>query len=244
MTAATLRLGHLYPDLMNIYGDRGNIICLERRCRLRGIDLRVEALDLGSELRPSDFDIIFMGGAQDREQRLVARDLANVKGPGLRAAVDQGVVLLAVCGGYQLAGRFYRGQNGEELAGAGVFDLYTVHPGPGARRLVGNVAARWEKGTLVGFENHGGRTHLAPGVEPLARVLRGHGNDGRSGHEGARRKNAFGTYLHGPLLPRNPAFADHLISLALARRGGSADLGPIDDALELRAHAAALRARR
>ena len=243
MSELTLRLGHLYPSLMNVYGDRGNITCLQRRCRLRGIDLQVTSLDLGEGLEPEAFDLLFIGGAQDREQRVVAADLTQAKGAALREAVEDGAVFLGVCGGYQLAGRFYRGAAGEELAGAGVFDLYTLHPGAGAKRLIGNLVAEWEDYTLVGFENHGGRTYLGPGVEPLARVVRGFGNDGQSGFEGARYRNAFGSYLHGPLLPKNPAFADRLISLALERRYGEATLAPLDDALELQAHAAALRGR-
>ena len=237
-----LRLGHLYPSQMNIYGDRGNILCLQRRCRLREIDLEVMPLEIGDALRPDAFDLLFIGGAQDREQRLVAEDLLATKG-GLREAVDSGVVFLGVCGGYQLSGRFYRGAGGEEMRGAGVFDLYTLHPGPGSQRLIGNVAAEWEDGSLAGFENHGGRTYLGSGVEPLARVVRGYGNDGVSGFEGARYKNAFGSYLHGPLLPKNPAFADRLISLAMQRRHGDGALAPLDDTLEQLAHAAALRAR-
>ena len=243
MSELTLRLGHLYPSLMNVYGDRGNITCLQRRCRLRGIDLQVTSLDLGEGLEPEAFDLLFIGGAQDREQRVVAADLTQAKGAALREAVEDGAVFLGVCGGYQLAGRFYRGAAGEELAGAGVFDLYTLHPGAGAKRLIGNLVAEWEDYTLVGFENHGGRTYLGPGVEPLARVVHGYGNDGASGFEGARYRNAFGSYLHGPLLPKNPAFADRLISLALERRYGEATLAPLDDALELQAHAAALRGR-
>jgi len=243
MSEPTLRLGHLYPSLMNVYGDRGNITCLQRRCRLRGIDLQVTSLDLGEGLEPEAFDLLFIGGAQDREQRVVAADLTQAKGAALREAVEDGAVFLGVCGGYQLAGRFYRGAAGEELAGAGVFDLYTLHPGAGAKRLIGNLVAEWEDYTLVGFENHGGRTYLGPGVEPLARVVHGYGNDGASGFEGARYRNAFGSYLHGPLLPKNPAFADRLISLALERRYGEATLAPLDDALELQAHAAALRGR-
>lgn len=243
MSKLSLRLGHLYPALMNVYGDRGNIICLQRRCRLRGIELRVTPLEVGDALVPAEYDLLFMGGAQDREQRLVAADLAQQKAGPLREAVQRGVVLLAVCGGYQLAGRFYRGADGEELAGAGVFDLYTLHPGPRAKRLIGNAVVEWEGGTLVGFENHGGRTYLGPGVRPLGRVRRGFGNDGESGLEGARYENAFGTYLHGPLLPKNPAFADHLLRLALSRRHGEMDLPPLDDTLERRAHAAALRLR-
>jgi lipid II isoglutaminyl synthase (glutamine-hydrolysing) len=240
-TDRSLRLGHLYPSLMNIYGDRGNIVCLQRRCRLRGIELTVTPLEVGDALMPSDFDLLFMGGAQDREQTLVCEDLAGTKG-ALRDAISDGVVFLGVCGGYQLSGRFYRGADGAEMPGAGVFDLFTLHPGPGAKRLIGNVAATWEGGSLAGFENHGGRTYLGAGAEPLARLVRGHGNDGQSGFEGARHKNAFGSYLHGPILPKNPAFADKLVSLALERRYADGSLAPIDDSLEQMAHASALRA--
>jgi lipid II isoglutaminyl synthase (glutamine-hydrolysing) len=238
----SLRLGHLYPSLMNIYGDRGNILCLERRCRLRGIALEVTPLEVGDPLQPDAFDILFMGGAQDHEQRLVADDLLATKA-ALREAVQDGVVFLGVCGGYQLSGRFYRGAGGEEMRGAGVFDLYTLHPGPRARRLIGNLGARWEGGTLAGFENHGGRTYLGAGAQPLAKVIHGFGNDGRSGYEGARFRNAFGCYLHGPVLPKNPAFADKLISLALQRCYGDSGLIALDDSLEDKAHAAALAAR-
>ena len=237
-----LRLGHLYPSLMNIYGDRGNIVCLTRRCRLRGIDLEVVPLEAGDKLPAKGFDLLFMGGAQDREQWLVAEDLAKTK-DGLRDLVEEGVVFLGVCGGYQLSGHFYRGLDGAEMRGAGVFDLYTLHPGQGAKRLIGNLAAEWEGGTLAGFENHGGRTYLGGATQPLAKVTRGFGNDGKSGYEGARYKNAFGSYLHGPLLPKNPAFADHLIALALERRYGDGTLERIDDALELMSHEEALRAR-
>jgi hypothetical protein len=227
---------------MNIYGDRGNILCLQRRCRLRDIELTVTPIEVGDELRSADFDLLFMGGAQDREQTLVCQDLAATKS-ALRDAVEDGIVFLGVCGGYQLSGRFYRGANGIDMRGAGVFDLYTLHPGPKAKRLIGNLVAEWEGGSLAGFENHGGRTYLGSGCEPFARVVRGHGNDGESGFEGARYKNAFGSYLHGPILPKNTAFADRLISLALERRYGDGTLGPLDDSLEQLAHASALRAR-
>ena len=240
--ARKLRLGHLYPSLMNIYGDRGNIVCLARRCRLRGIDLEVVALEPGEVLQPEGFDLLFMGGAQDQEQSLVSKDLQATKG-ALPDMVEDGVVFLGVCGGYQLSGRFYRGLDGVEMRGAGVFDLYTLHPGAGAKRLIGNLTAEWEGGTLAGFENHGGRTYLGANTQPLARVTRGFGNDGRSGYEGAHYKNAFGSYLHGPLLPKNPAFADHLISLALQRRYGEAALEPLDDTLEHLSHEEAMRAR-
>jgi CobQ-like glutamine amidotransferase family enzyme len=237
-----LRLGHLYPSLMNIYGDRGNIVCLTRRCRLRGIDLEVVPLEVGDKLTAKGTDLLFMGGAQDREQWLVAEDLAKTKA-GLRDMVEDGVVFLGVCGGYQLSGHFYRGLDGAEMRGARVFDLYTLHPGPNAKRLIGNLAADWQGGTLAGFENHGGRTYLGGSTQPLAKVTRGFGNDGKSGYEGARYKNAFGSYLHGPLLPKNPDFADHLIALALERRYGDGTLDRIDDALELMSHDEALRAR-
>jgi CobQ-like glutamine amidotransferase family enzyme len=242
MNERSLRLGHLYPTLMNIYGDRGNTLTLQRRCRLRGIELEVVPLEVGDPLIPDAFDMLFMGGAQDQQQRLVAEDLGATKG-ALREAVQDGVVFLGVCGGYQLSGHFYRGLDGTELRGAGVFDLYTLHPGDRAKRLIGNLSAQWEGGTLAGFENHGGRTYLGAGTEPLAKVIHGFGNDGESGYEGARYKNAFGCYLHGPLLPKNPVFADHLIALALQRKNGDATLDPLDDALELMSHAEALKAR-
>ncbi len=243
MSQPNLILGHLYPSLMNVYGDRGNIRCLQRRCAARGISLEVMPLEIGDTVAPDQFDILFMGGAQDHEQRLVASDLAEHKSGPLREAVERGVVFLGVCGGFQLAGRFYRGGEGEQLSGAGIFDLYTLHPGASSKRLIGNLAAEWEGGTLVGFENHGGRTYLGPRAEPLARVVRGFGNDGVSGFEGARYKNAFGCYLHGPVLPKNPALADRIIALAMENRYGEAILGPLHDAIELRAHDEALHRR-
>lgn len=239
--ALSLRLAHLYPKQMNLYGDRGNILCLRRRCAARGIDLAVDELEVGEPLDPTGCDLIFIGGAQDREQRRVAADLLAAKGEALGQAVDAGVVVLAVCGGYQLLGRYYRPAAGEDLPGLGVFDAWTVHPGPAAKRFIGNVVVRWQGGTLVGFENHGGRTFLGPTARPLARVIAGYGNNGRDGTEGVVQANAFGTYLHGSLLPKNPRFADHLISLALARKYGQGELLPLDDALEERAHAEAVR---
>jgi CobQ-like glutamine amidotransferase family enzyme len=238
----SLRLAHLYPKLMNLYGDRGNILSLRRRCQQRGITLVVDELELGEALGPAAYDLIFIGGAQDREQRRVAVDLLETKAQALHQAVDDGVVLLAVCGGYQLLGRYYRPAAGEELAGVGIFDAWTVHPGPAARRFIGNVVVRWQGRTLVGFENHGGRTYLGPSARPLATVIAGFGNNGRDGSEGVvQGENAFGTYLHGSLLPKNPRFADHLIASALRRRYGEVELLPLDDALEERAHAEAVR---
>ncbi len=237
-----LRIAHLYPRLMNVYGDRGNILCLVRRCRERDVEVEVAELGMGDRLDPAAYDLIFVGGAQDREQHRVAEDLRSVKGEAIREAVEAGVVALAVCGGYQLFGRLYREASGAELAGLGIFDLWTEHPGPDEPRLIGNVVAEWEGTTLVGFENHGGRTYLGPGGQALARVRSGFGNNGRDRTEGARHKNAFGTYLHGSLLPKNPRFADRLIEIALVRaHGDGIRLAPIDDELEELAHDAALR---
>jgi lipid II isoglutaminyl synthase (glutamine-hydrolysing) len=239
-----LRVCALYPDLMNIYADRGNLLVLERRCRWRGIGFRVTASGLGERLDPDAADLYYLGGGQDRDQELCALDLAEVKRDALHAAAARGAVILAVCGGYQLLGHSY--QLGEEtLPGVGLVDLETVRSdGP---RLIGNVAIEVELDpgsgrVLAGFENHGGRTRLGPGSAPLGRVLRGHGNNGEDGHEGVRDGSVIGTYLHGPLLPKNVWFADWLIETALGRRDPVAPLEPLDDRLETEAHADARRA--
>jgi CobQ-like glutamine amidotransferase family enzyme len=229
---------------MNLYGDRGNILCLRRRSEARGIELVVEGLELDAPLDPAAHDLIFIGGGQDREQRRIAEDLATGKGEALRKAAEDGTAMLAICGGYQLFGRYYRTAAGDDLPGVAVFDACTVHPGESARRCIGDVAARWEGGGLVGFENHGGRTYLGSGTRPLARVERGFGNNGKDGTEGAIYRNAYGTYLHGALLPKNPRFADHMLRLALSRRYGDVELAPLDDSEEEAAHTAALRVAR
>jgi CobQ-like glutamine amidotransferase family enzyme len=237
---STLRVCALYPDLMNIYADRGNLLMLERRCAWRGIGFEVTAVGLGDALDPDAHDVFYLGGGQDRDQLLVAGDLVETKRDALHAAAGRGAIVLGVCGGYQLLGEAYV-LGDAEVAGVGLLDVRTVRgDGP---RLIGNVAI--EVGldgdaprVLAGFENHGGRTHLGGDAQPLGRVLRGHGNDGRSGVEGARRGAVIGTYLHGPLLPKNAWFADWLISAAL----GIDELAPLDDALEDAAHAAARRA--
>jgi CobQ-like glutamine amidotransferase family enzyme len=238
----TLRVCALYPELMNIYADRGNLLLLQRRCEWRGIGFALTRSDLGEPVDPDQADLFYVGGGQDRDQRLCAFDLAEVKREGLHAAAERGAALLAVCGGYQLLGHSY--ELGEEaLPGVGLVDLRTVRgDGP---RLIGNVAIEVElpglerPRVLAGFENHGGRTRLGPGARPLGRVLRGHGNDGASGEEGVRRGNVIGTYLHGPLLPKNVWLADWLIARALGR---DEPLPPLDDALEAAAHAEARRA--
>jgi hypothetical protein len=243
-----LRLLALYPEQMNIYADRGNILFLRRRCEWRGIGFRYAASGPGESFDPSEHDLIYIGGGQDRDQVLVAEDMLRSKRDAIATAVEDGAALLAVCGGYQLLGRSY--QLGEQtIPGLGIADLETVRePGP---RLIGNVAieASFDDDlgdrpeVLAGFENHGGRTYLGSDAEPLGRVLHGHGNNDSDGYEGVRRLNLIGTYLHGPLLPKNAPLADRLIALALERRTGSApELEPLDDQLEAAAHEAARKA--
>jgi lipid II isoglutaminyl synthase (glutamine-hydrolysing) len=241
-----IRVGHLYPSYLNIYADRGNIAVLARRAAWRGHELEVAAIGMNDPVEPGAHDLFYIGGGQDREQALVARDLAGKQ--GLVEAVEGGAAVLAVCGGYQLLGRFYRERSGEELPGIGLLPLHTV---AGDRRMIGDVLLECElapgrRRTLAGFENHAGRTILDEGAEPLGRVIAGFGNDGESGFEGCRAGRAIGTYLHGPLLPRNPWLADWLLAEALAHQTGSEAvvLDPLADALEAEAHAvSASRAR-
>lgn len=236
-----LRLLALYPEQMNIYADRGNILFLQRRCEWRGIGFAHASAGPGESFDPGSHDLIYLGGGQDRDQRAVAADMVESKREALAAAVDDGAAMLAVCGGYQLLGHSYQ-LDEERLPGLGLVDLETVRePGP---RLIGNVAIEVDLGdgpkTLAGFENHGGRTHLGADTKPLGRVIRGFGNNGKDGFEGARRDNLIGTYLHGPLLPKNAWLADRLIELSLERRYGSRPrLEPLDDALERAAHESA-----
>lgn len=237
-----LRITWLYPRLMNIYGDRGNVRTLEQRCRWRGIAVTVARVGVGDSLVAGDTDLYFFGGGQDKEQIVVADDLQGPTGEAIKADVAQGAVALTVCGGYQLFGQYYRPYETPDLPGIGVFDAWSD---AGPDRFIGNVLSETDWGTLVGFENHSGRTFLGAGTRPFGRVVIGHGNNGQDGTEGAVTGNAFGCYLHGALLPKNPAFADHLIALALRRTyGADAVLPPLDDAAERRAHdAAAARAR-
>jgi CobQ-like glutamine amidotransferase family enzyme len=241
-----IRVGHLYPYYLNIYADRGNIAVLARRAAWRDHELEVEPISLGEAVRPGEHDLYYVGGGQDREQALIAPDMA-AKGPELAEAVAGGAAVLAVCGGYQLLGRFYRDRQGAELPGAGLLPLHTV---AGERRMIGDVLLECElepgeRRTLAGFENHAGQTHLDDGAEPLGRVVAGFGNDGESGYEGCRAGRVVGTYLHGPLLPRNPWFADWVLAQAAAHRTGEPPvLKPLPDALEAQAHkVSAARAR-
>ena len=235
---ATLRVCSLYPELMNIYADRGNIAVLRARCEWRGLGFELAGATVGDAIDPKAHDLLYMGGGQDRDQALVARDMVETKRDALHAAADRGAVVLAVCGGYQLLGSGYQ-MGDETLPGVGLVDLRTVRePGP---RLIGNCAIEADLGAgprvIAGFENHGGRTYLGDGEQPLGRVLEGHGNNGKDGFEGVRRGNTIGTYLHGPLLPKNVWLADRLIELAVG-----VELEPLDDRMEEAAHRSAERA--
>jgi len=237
VTDPVLRIAHLYADEMNIYGDRGNILTLQRRAEWRGIPVEVRAIGRGPAPDLSDIDLIFWGGGQDRDQELVFTDAAAHKVQAIRAAIDGGAVVLAVCGGYQLLGEYYVTADGKRLPGLALVDLHTV---PGTRRNIGNILIETNglglrPQTLVGFENHSGKTYLGRGLTPLGRVVRGAGNNGEDRTEGVAWGNVFGTYLHGSLLPKNPHFADLLIQRALARQGGGT-LAPLAATEELQAH--------
>jgi lipid II isoglutaminyl synthase (glutamine-hydrolysing) len=233
----TLRIAHLYADEMNIYGDRGNILTLQKRAQWRGIPVEIRPIGRGPSPDLSDIDLIFWGGGQDRDQELVFKDAAAHKVEPIRGAIAGGAVVLAVCGGYQLLGEYYVTADGKKLPGLGLVDLHTV---PGPKRNIGNIVIETvdlglQPPTLVGFENHSGKTYLGKGLHPLGRVVVGAGNNAEDGTEGVAAGNVFGTYLHGSLLPKNPQFADLLLDRALQRRG-SVRLEPLDDTIELAAH--------
>lgn len=247
---------HMYPDAMNLYGDLGNIVTLIRRCEWRDIIVELTNVHVGDKVDFSNADILFLGGGQDRGQKIIANDLLSHKNE-IRREVDKGMVALTVCGGFQLFGKYFQTAEGEKLPGIEIFDAYTV---AGQKRLIGNVvvdiahtSTEWQNElnfptfesthtTLVGFENHSGQTILGAKCKPLGYVIRGFGNQGDGGYEGGVYKNAFGTYLHGSLLPKNPWLADHLILMALFHRYGSiTKLSPLDDTIELNAHNAAIK---
>lgn len=239
-----LRVCALYPQHMSIYADRGNMIFIERRCRWRGIGFKYTAVGLAEQIDPEAHDLFYIGGGQDRDQRLVAEDMVAVKRESLDHAISSGAVLLAVCGGYQLLGASYQ-LGDEELPGLGLVDLKTVRSS--GERLIGNVTIEvpfgGQKRVLAGFENHGGRTYLGPDERPLGKVIKGYGNNGKDKTEGVRKANLFGTYLHGPLLPKNSWFADYLVEIALSKRvGEQIKLPELDDSFEDAAHIAAEKA--
>lgn len=245
-----LTLGWLYPELMSTYGDRGNIIVLQKRCEWRGINTEVKRLDIGFDQKIlTACNLLFMGGAQDQQQKIVAEDLQK-KSSILKKMIEDGIPGLYICGAYQFLGKYYKDSDGTIIKGLGILDLYTENPGPNHPRLIGNITAsltdlRGRKHEtsevdvqIVGFENHGGRTYLGKNIKPLGKVIKGFGNNGIDQTEGAIYKNSFGSYLHGPILPKNPSFADLLIKLALGKKYGvspTINLSPLNDSLETQA---------
>jgi len=232
-----LKICHMYPDVLNLYGDGGNIRCLQKRLEWRGIDARIFRLPIGERAGLTDCDLVFIGGGQDFEQEVLLDDLHRGKDAEIKAAVEDGVPFLTICGGYQMMGAYYETYDGKRCDFLGALDLYTVGS---PTRMIGNYKFQCtpENGgsLVIGFENHSGRTRLGSGVSPLGTVLAGYGNNGEDKTEGARYKNVFGTYSHGPLLPKNPAFCDMLLTAALQRKYGTAELPPLDDAAEIAAH--------
>ena len=234
-----LKICHLYPDLLNLYGDRGNTVCMEKRLQWRGIDCRFTEVKYGDNDPLSDYDLIFIGGGQDFEQKLLMEDLQRGKGNNIKAAAEDGKTFLAICGGYQLLGHYYQMSDGTKCEYIGAIDVFTV---AGEKRMIGNTACISEEaGTIVGFENHAGKTFLSGDVRPLGTVLKGSGNNGEDGGEGARYKNVFATYYHGPVLPKNPELCDLILKTALGRKYGIFELRPLDDSAEKAAKEGLLR---
>lgn len=240
-----LTVGYLYHDLMNIYGDTGNIICLQKRAGWRGIEVEIENISVGDriptcQVGAQTIDIYFFGGGQDQAQERVAHDLmSSGKGKIIKHGVERGIPLLSICGGYQLLGEYYQPHKGPKLQGIGLFPAYTV---AGDKRMIGNIVVDSQFGKLVGFENHSGKTFLKKGAEPLGKVIKGFGNNGEDGLEGCIYKNAIGCYMHGSLLPKNPKLADWLLQKALeVKYGENVELKPLDDQLENKAHDAAIK---
>ena len=234
-----LVIGYLYPDLMNIYGDTGNIIALQKRAEWRDIEVEVKHISVGDSLKKGECDLFFFGGGQDQAQELVSRDIVSgTKGKTLKQEIERGVPLLAICGGYQLLGEYYKPHTGPKLEGVGLFPAYTV---AGDKRMIGNIVIETQFGTLVGFENHSGKTYLKTGAVPLGKCNSGYGNNGEDGTEGCIYKNAIGAYMHGSLLPKNPELTDWLIQKALeVKYGKTIELKPLDDSLESQAHKQAI----
>lgn len=234
-TNYSLTIGWLYPELMNIYGDRGNVIVLQKRCEWRGIKTKVLELNVGFEKQDLvKCDLLLMGGAQDKQQEAVAKDLFG-KQSILKKLIEDNIPGLYICGAYQFLGDYYKEANGNKIKGLGIFDLYTENPGENSERLIGNAAFKSDiqDMRIVGFENHGGRTYLGKTIKPFGKVLKGFGNNGKDKLEGAIYHNSFGTYLHGPILPKNPLFADFLISKALEKKyNKQIELKILDDDLE------------
>lgn len=252
-----LRICHMYPDLLNLYGDRGNVLSLIRRAELRGISVKLVPVSIGDDFNQDDYDIVFLGGGQDAEQNMLRKDLVEVKGPIIKKAIEEGVVFLCICGGYQMLGKYYQEHDGTKINCLGAIDIYTVGEEVRyiqdtiyeAEFLQAGAFADDEKngvgedaGKLYGFENHSGRTYLGDSVKPMAKVIEGAGNNGKDGYEGAIYNNVYCTYSHGSFLPKNPRMTDHLLQLALKRRyGDDFELPPLDTTGEDFARAALLQ---
>lgn len=236
-----LNICHLYPDVLNLYGDRGNIIALQKRALWRGIAVNLLNITQGDEFVPEEYDIVFLGGGQDSELEIIQQDLLKHKGNSIKRAIEQGKVFLCICGGYQLLGNFYKTWDGKEIECLGALNIWTIG---GRKRLTGNLVFECNflgncrpRNLVVGFENHSGKTYLGPEVKPLGKLLMGNGNNGQDGYEGAVYKNVYCSYSHGSLLPKNPALTDHLLMLALKQKYGEfTELEPLDDKLEELAH--------
>lgn len=232
-----LKICHMYPDVLNLYGDRGNVICMTKRLKWRGIDASVTKLPIGDSRSLAGFDLVFIGGGQDFEQQVLLSDLHRGKDREIKAAVEDGVTFLTICGGYQMLGIYYETFDGKRCDFIGALDLYTKGS---VKRMIGNYKFQCSPSAggsvVVGFENHSGKTWLGSSLEPLGKVLSGFGNNGEDGSEGAHYKNVFGTYSHGPLLPKNPELCDLILKTALERKYGSAELLPLDDSFERLAH--------
>lgn len=228
-----IRIAHLYPDMLNLYGDRGNIIALTERMKARNIEVITDQITMGKSFNADDYDILFVGGGQDFEQDVLLDDLKKGKDLEIKKAIESGKVFLAICGGYQMLGKYYKTYDGKKLEYMGALDFYTEGK---EERMIGNYAFKTKEGIeIVGFENHSGRTYLGKNIEPLGKMIKGYGNNGEDGTEGVRYKNTFGTYSHGPILPKNAQFADLLISKAVENKYGKTQLIPLDDTLELKA---------
>ncbi len=230
-----LRICHLYPDVLNLYGDRGNIICMEKRLKWRNIDVVTTGVSVGEPLHAADYDLFFVGGGQDFEQEVLLSDLAGGKTEEIKAAIEDGKTFLAICGGYQMLGNYYETWDGHKCDFTGAINLYTIGS---EERMIGDYIFECNEPstTVVGFENHSGKTYLGSGVRPLGTVISGHGNNGEDETEGARYKNVFATYSHGCLLPKNPILCDYILNTALTRKYGGSELEYLDDRLEINAH--------
>ncbi len=233
----SLKICYLYPDVLNLYGDGGNITCMKKRLEWRNIGVEVEGVSIGEELDANKYDLFFIGGGQDFEQEVLLKDLAGGKGNQIKSAVEDEKTFLAICGGYQLLGNYYKTWDGKQCDFIGAIDFYTVGE---KERMIGNYCYCFDELNgleIVGFENHSGKTYLGDGVKPMGKVLKGYGNNGKDGTEGARYKNVFATYSHGPLLPKNPLLADYILKTALERKYSKQfDLDEIDDLIETDAH--------